>query len=145
VIRSISPEGNQAIVAGVIKYGGNVRGPALQAKFFSPSDICIDSKGNIFVADYSNRMIRRISPDGIVSTVVRVGLYPQCLCLDREGNLIILSIGRYQTRIERMNSDGSITRIVSHETPLQHPLRKFVMVHSFQMVNSYSLTLEVTQ
>src|SRR5262249_29550862 len=54
VIRSISPEGNLAIVAGIIKDSGYVNGPALQAKFYYPYDICADSKGNIFVADHSN-------------------------------------------------------------------------------------------
>ena len=40
--------------------------------FNHPRQICFDKKGNLYVADGSNHVIRKVSPDGIVSTVVGI-------------------------------------------------------------------------
>ena len=43
-------------------------GPSLEARFFGPRGLTSDSKGNLYVADFYHRTIRKISPDGTVST-----------------------------------------------------------------------------
>ena len=43
-------------------------GPALQARFFQPRAVALD-RGVLYVADYGNNRIRRITPDGSISTV----------------------------------------------------------------------------
>ena len=66
-IRRITPEGEVSTVAGTGDEGYE-DGPAAKAKFSSPRGVCMDSKANIFVADCWNHRIRKISPDGMVTT-----------------------------------------------------------------------------
>jgi sugar lactone lactonase YvrE len=75
-IRRISSAGTVTTVAGgglPGPYGGLVDGPASDARFFGPEGLAVDAKGNIFIADTLNNRIRRISPDGIVTTVAGGG------------------------------------------------------------------------
>ena len=48
-------------------------GPAIQAQLSFPDYIAIDADGNIFVLDSGNMRIRRISPDGIITTIAGTG------------------------------------------------------------------------
>ncbi|MCV5968912.1 hypothetical protein, partial [Lactococcus petauri] len=66
-IRKITPDGTVSTFAGTGVRGfedGNVN----EAKFDQPTDIAIDRSGNLFVADFGNSSIRKITPDGVVST-----------------------------------------------------------------------------
>lgn len=47
---------------------GYLDGSALYAKFSSPSGMVMDSSGNMYICDSNNNRIRKITPDGIVST-----------------------------------------------------------------------------
>lgn len=66
-IRKISAEGVVTTIAGTGEEG-YVDGKGSIAQFSSPRGICIDSKGNLFVGDCWNHRIRKITPDGMVST-----------------------------------------------------------------------------
>jgi hypothetical protein len=46
-------------------------GKALTALFYFPKGLAYDSKGNLYIADHGNNCIRKISPDGIVSSVTK--------------------------------------------------------------------------
>lgn len=50
---------------------GNQDGKALTALFHFPKGIAYDSKGNLFIADMSNHAIRKLSPDGTVTTFAK--------------------------------------------------------------------------
>ncbi|MGZ3823190.1 MAG: IPT/TIG domain-containing protein, partial [Mucilaginibacter sp.] len=52
---------------------GNADGKGTAASFNQPWGLAIDSTGNIFVADGGNRAIRKITPDGTVSTIFSLG------------------------------------------------------------------------
>jgi sugar lactone lactonase YvrE len=67
-IRKITPNGFVSTVAGSIGVSGTNDGIGNDAKFKSPSGIAVDSGGNLFVADTGNHTIRKITPDGSVTT-----------------------------------------------------------------------------
>ena len=67
-IRRIAPDGTATTIAGVGTKQGYADGAAGSALFCEPSGIAINSKGEIFVADTGNHVIRKIS-GGYVTTV----------------------------------------------------------------------------
>jgi hypothetical protein len=70
VIRKITPTGEVSTFAGVPQQTGSNDGPGPEARFDHPRGIGIDQADNLFVADYGNLAIRRITPKGVVSTVM---------------------------------------------------------------------------
>lgn len=71
-IREISG-GNVSTIAGSQTLG-YLDGPAaLSAEFYAPSGGAFDSKGNLYVADFGNNVIRKITPAGVVSTYAGTG------------------------------------------------------------------------
>ncbi len=50
---------------------GNKDGRALTALFNMPKGIAYDSKGNLFIADMNNHSVRKLSPDGVVTTFAK--------------------------------------------------------------------------
>ena len=68
-IRKIAPDGTVTTVAGSPANRGNTDGMGTAASFSSPSGIALDAGGNLFVADAMNATVRKITPDGTVSTV----------------------------------------------------------------------------
>ncbi len=86
-IRKITPAGAVSTFAGAAGIQGSTDGSGGTARFYGPMGLAMDSSGNIYVADFSNHLIRRVSPTGTVSTVVGVagrrgaepGILPGCL------------------------------------------------------------------
>ena len=66
-IRKISPNGDVSTIAGTTK--GYTDGPGNVAQFYHPHGIALDADGNVLVADIYNFCIRKVSPEGIVSTI----------------------------------------------------------------------------
>jgi hypothetical protein len=64
----VTPEKTVTLLAGTLGKSGTTDGPAAEARFNSPKGIAVDRNGTIYVADSGNQTIRRISPDGRVST-----------------------------------------------------------------------------
>lgn len=67
LIRKISADGNVTTIAGNGNPGFK-EGTETKAQFNYPRGICIDSKGNLYVGDSWNHRIRKITPEGIVTT-----------------------------------------------------------------------------
>ncbi|MES2536346.1 MAG: NHL repeat-containing protein [Pseudomonadota bacterium] len=55
--------------AGAIESAGSADGIGAAARFEEPTGITTDASGNMYVADGSNHTIRKITPDGIVTTL----------------------------------------------------------------------------
>ena len=66
-IRKVTPSGVVTLLAGRVGVKGNANGDALSATFNSPHSTVVDSGGNVFVSDGVNRVIRKITPGGVVS------------------------------------------------------------------------------
>lgn len=69
-IRKITPDGIVTTFAGVAGEAGFSDGRGSQAHFYRPQGITIDNADNLYVADTFNHVIRKITPAGIVTTVV---------------------------------------------------------------------------
>lgn len=83
--------------------GGLVNGPLIDAKFSAIKDMAYDSKGNLFIVDAGNNCIRKVSPEGIVSTFAGSNLSgykdgvgsdaqfsnPSAIAIDKDDNIYI--------------------------------------------------------
>lgn len=125
-IRRIDVNGNVTTFAGAAGVVGSADGTALQARFFNPSSIAIDSAGNMFVADLGNHTIRRIDTSGNVTTIAGspglsgdadgVGAsvrfnWPVSVAVDKEGGVYVGDSGN--ARVKRMWATSSGYRVVS--------------------------------
>jgi len=103
-IRKLSPTGYVTTLAGKAGEPGCRDGGPGEARFDAPEGVAVDGAGDVFVADTGNGTVRRIGPDGTVSTVAGVpgrpgtalgplpgGLNrPRSLAVTPEGDLVVL-------------------------------------------------------
>ncbi|MCZ6817253.1 MAG: hypothetical protein O7F76_11260 [Planctomycetota bacterium] len=77
IVRKVAPDGAIETVAGTSDgpgYSGD-GGPATEAQLYNPQRLALDSAGNLYIADRTNRRIRRLSTDGTISTVAGNGSF----------------------------------------------------------------------
>ncbi|HEV2645528.1 MAG TPA: Ig-like domain repeat protein [Acidobacteriaceae bacterium] len=119
-IRKVTTAGTISTVAGsnTLGYFGD-SGPATQAQLDVPGGVVVDVAGNIYIADSGNKVVRKVSLNGTISTVAGIagggppvdgwpatysGLDgPFGLFLDGPGNLYIASI--FQNRIRMVSAN----------------------------------------
>jgi sugar lactone lactonase YvrE len=121
-IRKIDPFANVSTVAGNGKYG-NIDGPVSIAELWEPVGVAIDSKGNVYVAEGNNQLIRKISPDGMVSTFAGTGksgfkdgpgnqalfYNPVSIAVDRQDNLYVAE--ETNNRIRKITPSGDVSTL----------------------------------
>ena len=71
-IRMITPGGIVTTLAGKGKVTGTDDGPGALARFTSPEGVTVDGAGNVYVCDTGNSTIRRIAPNGLVTTIAGI-------------------------------------------------------------------------
>lgn len=116
---------------GAIGFSGD-GGPAIAADFYGPQGIYIDKNGIIFLTDYRNCAVRKITPDGIVTTIAGTGYVdytgdggpataatffaPEQIIGDNSGNLYI--VDKQNHAIRRIDAaTGIITTIAGTGVP----------------------------
>jgi len=133
IILKVTPGGQISVFAGIglPGYAGD-GGAATDAALRRPRGMSIDSNGNIYIADEANHRVRKVAPNGVISTVAGTGKpafsgdggpgtdaalnFPTELAVDAQNNLYISD--EYNHRIRRINaSDGIIRTVAGNGTP----------------------------
>ena len=125
-IRKVDTSGNITTVAGtgVEGYSGD-GGKAVEAKLGAPLGVTVDGSGNLYIADSSNRRIRKVDTSGTITTVAGTGVwgfsgdggtatearlsFPRGLALDTSGNLYIADATN--CRVRRVDASGNISTV----------------------------------
>src|SRR5262249_4252058 len=123
-IRQVNTDGIITTVAGMNDDGG----PATFAQLNFPNGVAADAAGNLFIADTDSQRIRKISPDGVISTVAGNGAaglrgdggpatsaqlnYPAGVAVDSFGDLFIADT-RNQ-RIRKVTNTGIIITVAGN-------------------------------
>ena len=120
-IRRVAPNGIISTIAGTSRGFSGDGGPATAAQLNQPRDLTVASDGSILIADTGNNRIRRIAPNGIISTVAGAGLGfggdgdpAQGARLDAPTSIVALAHGGYlvadsaNNRIRRITPLGAI-------------------------------------
>ena len=68
-IRKVSRSGSVSTLAGQAGKAGSEDGNGSSARFLAPLGIAVDGVGNVYVAEFASDMIRKITPEGSVSTL----------------------------------------------------------------------------
>ncbi len=81
-------------------------GQAAAALLETPISAVRDGNGNLYILDSTNGRIRRVAPDGIISTITTVSA-GNCIAVDRDGNIVVST----STAILRVTLDGKAEKI----------------------------------
>jgi sugar lactone lactonase YvrE len=126
VIRKITPQGAVTTLAGAKRVRGSSDGFGDQARLDTPYDVAYEtSTGNLYVADFENNNIRKVTPEGRVTTVAgdagQEGDFadgtgtaarfnaPTGLEIDADGNVYVADL--FNNRIRRITPAAVVTTL----------------------------------
>jgi sugar lactone lactonase YvrE len=119
-IRKVTTAGDVTTLSGNGEIG-YVDGPIATAQFYAPQSLVTDASGNMYVADYGNNIIRKITAGGVVSTFAGSGdagyadgtgtkatfNSPRGLAIDGTGNIFVADLGN--NLIRKITPAGVVT------------------------------------
>jgi sugar lactone lactonase YvrE len=131
-LRKVSPTGSITLAAGngIMNYSGD-NGPATNAALAGPAGVALDSAGNLYVADTNNNVVRKVSTNGMITTVAGTAIsgnggfagdggpavnaslsQPEGVATDGNGNLYITDSGN--CRVRKVAAVGTITTVAGN-------------------------------
>jgi hypothetical protein len=124
-VRKIAPDGTVTTIAGGPD-GGFADGAGKEAKFKHASGVTCDAEGNLFVAENGNLRIRKITPDGKVTTLAGSGKrgsddgpaskatfdLPVGVAVSKDGTVYVLeSPDESDVRVRMISPNGKVTTV----------------------------------
>ncbi len=108
-------------LGSVLKRTAN--GAGKTASFYNPTSVAVDASGNVYVADMGNALIRKITPDGLVTTLAGGGSghhtdgtgsdasfwNPWGIAVDKSGNVYVADSANYIVR--KITREGLVTTL----------------------------------
>jgi trimeric autotransporter adhesin len=104
---------------------------AVSAGVNHPYDVAADSRGNVYIADYENSVVRMVAPTGIITTIAGTGSvgysgdggaataaqlsHPISVTVDATGNLYVSDHDNHVVR--KIDQNGTITTVAGTGTP----------------------------
>jgi trimeric autotransporter adhesin len=128
-VRKHAPGGNVSTYAG----NGNAAyfgdgGQATSASINAPEGLALDAAGNLYIADTNDNAIRKVTPDGLITTIAGNGLTgfagdgglatraqlnrPRAVAVDSAGNVYVADTGNH--RVRRVDTAGNIATIAGN-------------------------------
>jgi sugar lactone lactonase YvrE len=113
-VRAITPAGVVSTLAGGAEIG-LVDGTGAAARFSYPWGLTLGPDGNLYVADAGNRAVRRVTPNGVVTTVAGPEHFdnPQGIACGSDGTLYVAD----GTRMKAISPGGAVTTLAGGALP----------------------------
>jgi streptogramin lyase len=129
-IRKLIMKGNKVTTLagnGIKQFGGD-GGPSQGANLEFPHGIDVDSKDNVIFADKAHYRIRKITPQGIISTIVGTGIrgntgdgkpalkasvFPTRMRLNDKGEIFFISPSGFVSLVRKVNAKGIINEYIT--------------------------------
>jgi sugar lactone lactonase YvrE len=105
-IRHLSSSGVVSTVAGQAGVTGATDGPAAQARFSLPQGLARAADGTLYIADEGNSRVRRMTPDGVVSTLPGTFSRPIGVAVDAANNVYVCDLAG---AVQRITSAGAVS------------------------------------
>jgi trimeric autotransporter adhesin len=125
-VRKVNRLGRITTIAGTGTGGFGFSGdggPATAAQMHSPYGLAVDTRGNLYIADTANNRVRKVSPDGTITTVAGTGVAgfsgdgkpatsakldePYWVAVNSRGELFISDL--HNLRVRKVSASGTIT------------------------------------
>lgn len=123
-VRKVNPEGTISTIAGTgVRGSSGDGGPATSAQLYPSAGVAVDGQGNVYIADYFNHRVRKVSAGGTISTFAGTGTngfsgdggpatsavlqLPRGVAADGQGSVYIADTGN--SRVRKVSPGGTIT------------------------------------
>ena len=128
-IRRVTPAGIVTTLAGTARLVGSANGTGGAARFNYPNSVAVDSSDNVYVADLRNATIRKITPDGTVTTLAgQAGMagsadgtgsaarfnFPYGVAVDSAANVYVADL--FNNAIRKVTPTGVVTTLAGRLT-----------------------------